>query len=449
MENRDRVLEKFVADTAWRARADADIERYRKGNANLKLVDANGAPIADAEIKVVHQKHEFRFGANLFMLDGIENEEKLSKYKAAFVDLFNMATLPFYWDGLEPVEGQPRYAKDSPKKYRRPAIDLCMEFCEANGIEPREHGLAYNGFFPEWLYDAPVEKIKEAYERRCREISERYADKIPTIEVTNEMEWEKGKTAFYEEPDFIEWCFKTARKYFPHNQLGINEHQSLAWLDRCRTSDKYYAYIEANLLKGAPIDAIGMQFHMFTRAEKEYQYTRPYYDPELLYRHMDLYARLGKPLQVTEVTIPAYSNEAHDEQIQAEIIERLYRIWFSHPAMEQIIYWNLIDGYAHVWSNDQAEIARSQGDMTRGENIYYGGLLRFDGSPKPAYNKIKALLQKEWHTEASVTTDAEGIADFRGFYGEYAVEILANGKQYERRLSLSSKAENQFLITLN
>ena len=32
------------------------------------------------------------------------------------------------------------------------------------------------------------------------------------------MEEEFGKTAFYDAPDFVEWCFKCAEKYFPANQ---------------------------------------------------------------------------------------------------------------------------------------------------------------------------------------------------------------------------------------
>ena len=58
-----------------------------------------------------------------------------------------MATLPFYWNDLEPEKGKQRYEKDSPKIYRRPTIDLCIEYCEQNGIEPREHALAYDAFF--------------------------------------------------------------------------------------------------------------------------------------------------------------------------------------------------------------------------------------------------------------------------------------------------------------
>ena len=74
-----------------------------------------------------------------FMLDELETEEKNKKYKKCFAELFNMATLPFYWRDLEPEKDKQRYDKDSPKIYRRPATDLCIEFCEEHGIEPREH----------------------------------------------------------------------------------------------------------------------------------------------------------------------------------------------------------------------------------------------------------------------------------------------------------------------
>ncbi|MBR2353188.1 MAG: endo-1,4-beta-xylanase, partial [Clostridia bacterium] len=359
------------------------------------------------------------------------------------------ATLPFYWDTLEPERGKPRYAKDSPKIYRRPAPDLCMEFCEAHGIEPREHALAYDAFFPKWLYEASVDEVKRELERRFSEISARYAHKIPTIEVTNEMGWKKGKTAFYDEPDFVEWCFKLAEKYFPNNCLCLNEGTDLCWDKGCRATDQYYSYIEANLLKGARIDAIGMQYHLFHKSENEYVKTRPFLNPEGLYKHMDLYAGLGKPLQITEVTLPAYSWEKEDEEIQAEILENLYSIWFSHPSVEQIVYWNLVDGYAHLWDPDPEAIKASQGDMTLGENYFYGGLLRFDMTPKPAYFKIKDLLQKKWHTEEEVVTDENGCVSFKGFFGGYDLEIVTEGNSVKESFALSSKQENKKTVVLS
>ena len=449
MNDRRKILELFDTHSELvEKRVSEGIELHRKGDGKLTVTDKDGNAIAGAKIVISQKSHEFRFGANVFMLDELESDEKNEKYKKHFAELFNMATLPFYWDALEPEKGKPRYPKDSPKVYRRPSPDLCIEFCEKNGIEPREHALAYDQFFPKWIKGLPVDEVKELLRKRYSEISERYADKIPTIEVTNEMSWTNGKSKFYDENDYVEWCFKLAREYFPNNQLVINDTTNLSWNDKGRATDKYFAYIEANLLKGAPIDAIGMQYHLFNRREKEYEETRRTLDPTALYRHMDLYSSLGKPLQITEVTVPAYSWEAEDEEIQAEIIEKLYSIWFSHPAVEQIIYWNLVDGYAHLWDPDPAKIAASQGDMTIGENYYYGGLFRFDLSPKPAYYKIKELMEKRWHTEAELVTSENGTSDFRGFFGSYDVEIEIGGKTLKTSIDLQKNADNNFNLTI-
>ena len=440
MSDRKKVLELFEKNKEYmEERINSGIEQNRKGYAQICVKDKDGNSVSGVKISVKQKSHEFKFGANLFMLDEFENEEKNELYKKYFAETFNMATLPFYWDSTEPQKGKTRYAKDSAKLYRRPPIDLCIEFCEKHDIEPREHALAYDHFFPSWLKDASVSEVKLALENRYKEIAERYKDKIPTIEVTNEMAWEDGATAFYKEPDYIEWCFKTAEKYFPANQLVINEWTSLPWGDHCMTTDKYYAYIEANILKGARIDAIGMQYHMFYSAENEYDSTRVFYDPTKLYEHMDLYSNFGKPLQVTEVTIPAYSNKSEDEALQAEIIEKLYSIWFSHPNVEQIIYWNMPDGYAAF---------APQGDMTSGENYFYGGLLRFDMTPKPAYYAIKNLITKTWHTEEEITSDENGKVSFKGFYGKYDVELEIDGRKEIREISFFKKSPKSFEIVI-
>ena len=75
---------------------------------------------------------------------------------------FNLATLPFYWQANEPEPGNYRFVKDSPYVYRRPPIDLCLEFCEANGIESKAHCLNYVevGLFPTWV-KGDVKREKE------------------------------------------------------------------------------------------------------------------------------------------------------------------------------------------------------------------------------------------------------------------------------------------------
>lgn len=425
-----------------------NIEKYRKGNLSLRITDENGNAITDAKIKIKQKSHAFKFGANIFMLDELETDEKNQAYKDYFKNVFNMATLPFYWNSLEEEKGLLRYDKNSYKFYRRPPIDLCMEFCEKNGIEPREHALAYEHHFPAWLKNSSIEEIKSALEVRYKQIADRYAKRIPTIEVTNEMLWGHNDcvTPFYNDPSYINWCFEKAEKYFPHNQLVINEYTDAFWGDNCRTTDRYYAYTEAAILKGARIDAIGAQYHIFESREREMEKSSYLYNPMELYNHMDMYSNLVNTLQVTEITIPAYSNNKDDEEIQAELIKYLYTVWFSHPAMEQIVYWNLVDGYAYVTNPTPEKIRNSQGNMSLGENVFYGGLLNFDLTPKPAYKMLDNLINKVWRTEICDEI-AESEYEFRGFYGKYEIEVQVNGETKKAIFDLSKyKSDNINLI---
>ena len=437
MSRRDNVFRLFEDRYDFvKDKIENGIEQNRKGYAFIEIKDGNGKPV-DAKIEVKQKSHEFKFGANLFMLDQMETEEKNQAYKENFANLFNMATLPFYWKDLEPEKDKPRYSKGSPNIYRRPAPDLCVEFCRKHGIEPREHGLAYDTWFPEWLKGADEKTFKLEYERRCREISERYADSIPTIEVTNEQQWALKSFDFCYDLEYVADCFKIAEKYFPHNTLSINEYQGI--FDSYTIRDLYCRTIENALLKGARIDLIGTQFHMFFSREQEQGAVKKRYDPKHVYDVLDTLAKFGKPLEITEVTIPAYSWEAEDEEIQADIIEKMYSLWFSHPSVKHIIYWNLVDGYAAF---------APRGDMTSGENYYHGGLMRFDMTKKPAYQRLYELINNVWHTEEKITAKG-GKASFKGFFGNYELTIKCGNKIVKRDIFLGKDRINCFHITLD
>lgn len=400
----------IVTDSETNKAIQEGIEKNRKGNF---VVKTNAK-----KVKVTLKNHKFRFGCNLFMLDEFPDDpNKNVIYRQKFKEVFNLATLPFYWDATEPEEGKTRYEIGSPALYRRPPVDLCIKYCEENNIEPREHALCYDNFFPDWLVDKTVPEIKQYIVKRMQQISRRYADNIPTIEVTNEMFWDKGKTPIYADPDFMVFCYEQADKYFPKNELCINEWSGDIWNKNPLPWNNYYLIIENLLLKGARVDAIGMQYHMFYNKDDYFKSTRRVYNLRHLIQVMDNFARLKKPFQITEITIPAFTEESADEQAQADIIEQLYSTWFSYPNVEQIIYWNLVDGYAAF---------TEPGNMTAGENVYRGGLLRFDLSEKPAFQRIKHLVKDVWTTNEQLETKG-GAASFRGFYGEYEVE--ADGKK--------------------
>ena len=271
---------------------------------------------------------------------------------------------------------------------------------------------------------------------RFAEIAARYAGQIHCMEVINETllwydEWKdqgRWSTQFFFEDDLVEWSFQCARKYFPQNELIINEATEQAWDVHAAGRSAYSAVISDSIRKGAVIDGIGLQYHLFYSKEREAEQACPLLSPKRLYGCMDHYwNRYHKPLQVTEVTIPAYSNSAEDEALQAEVLEKLFTIWFSHPAMEAAIYWNLVDGYAAF---------APHGDMTAGENYYHGGLIRFDMTHKPDYDMMNELFHHRFRTEADGETDDRGCAAFRGFEGDYELAVEKNGHSVKTPFTL-------------
>ena len=440
--DRDGVMRLFrLMAEETNARVEAGIELNRRGPMLFTFKDKDGKILENVHLKVTQKTHDFKYGADLFMLDEIvDSKEKNEAYKEHFAAAFNLATVPFYWEDLEPEPGKPRYAADSPRIYRRPPTDLCIDWCERNGIEPKCHILNYANFTPQWA-KGDIFKEKSLLEKRMRELAERYARRIRMWEVTNETFWGTNfrGSNFYQQDDFIEWSFKTAEKYFPANELIINEYAGVWSSGYHRDRSRYYMQIERALLKGARIDGVGLQFHMFHKggAEDVIKKTRDYYDPMRLFDVMDTYAKLGRPLQITEITIPAYSEEPGDEETQAEILRTLYRIWFSHRAMKAIIYWNLPDGYAAF---------AKPGDFSCGENMYYGGLCRFDMTPKPAYQVVRDLFGKQWRT--NFERDVGGQFSFRGFHGTYELEATANGRTVKQEFRLNPDFADRIEITV-
>ena len=78
---------------AFDARIKDGIEKYRKGYCKLKIVDKNGKPLANQQVTIDQQTHDFGFGANIFMLDELENDDDNLKYRESFKKYFNLATV--------------------------------------------------------------------------------------------------------------------------------------------------------------------------------------------------------------------------------------------------------------------------------------------------------------------------------------------------------------------
>lgn len=416
MKDRSAYLLKPFRDNEAliKARTENGIENFRKGYAKIKVVDSDGNPIKNAKISVRQTSHDFKYGANIFMLDEFESADKNQEYRKLFKEYFNLATIPFYWDTLEPTEGEPRFSKDSPKVYRRPAIDLCMEYCEQNDITPKAHFLS-STLVPEWLHKYSLAEQWKKLNERYRLCAERYSARIHGWEVTNELWHTEFMHKMYRDPLFMEKSFDMAEKYFPHNELICNEGEYPFTDPFFFNRDRYYMQVERAKMKGARIDAIGFQYHLWCTPETEEDLIGRQCDPNRIFAVFDTFSEFNCPFQITEMTFPCHDHTSREaEALQAELLKNLYTIWFGTPQMEAAIYWNLVDGYAY---------GAQPGDFSAGENKLAGGLVRFDMTPKPALNVIKDLFTKQWRTETQIVSDERGFASFKGFYGNYALRI--------------------------
>ena len=87
MKNDKRILELYEQNREfWDKKINDGIEKNRKGDFFVRVTDKNGNAVSGATLSVRLKNHAFRFGANIFMLDEMESDEKNEAYKKYFAE---------------------------------------------------------------------------------------------------------------------------------------------------------------------------------------------------------------------------------------------------------------------------------------------------------------------------------------------------------------------------
>lgn len=363
------------------AEAREAIERIRKSDATIRIVDSRGSPIPNASVTVRQTAHDFLFGCNIYGFDMLDTPRDNELYRRRFEELFNYATLGFYWRSYEPEPGKPLY------EY----TDKVIAWCADRGIRLKGHPLLWDheAAKPVWAGGQPGADVQE---KRVREIVSRYKGRIEFWEVVNEPAHLDGVK--------IDAPYRWAHEADPAAHLIVNDYDVMA-----NGYPPLYELLEKAVRDGVPFDGIGIQAHEPRTMRFPLDRAKEY---------LDRYATFGKALHITEFT-PTSAGEritgSHirgvwDEAAQADYAVKFYTVCFAHPAVAAITWWDLCD--ARSW--------------LRG-----GGLLRRDLSPKPAYTALQLLIHKDWKTTAEGKTDERGMFRFRGFHGRYAVAVEHNG----------------------
>jgi len=378
------------------------IDKNRKSDAIIRVLNSAGQPVEGATINIAQTSHEFLFGCNIYGFDQSRNPAQNAEYKKRFAELFNYATVGFYWRWYEPERGRPRYAN----------TDKVVAWCVEHGIRMKGHPLLWGdqAGIPFWSAGQPDASTQQ---ERVRAIMSRYHGKIGFYEVVNEPS--------HQPLPRIDEPYRWARAADADAYLIVNDYHVLA-----DGAPRFFRLLTEAIHDGVPFDGIGIQAH-------EPQTMR--FPLRQVQTILDRYATLGKELHITEFT-PASSGdsitESHfegvwDEAAQADYAVKFYRVCFAHPALRAITWWDLSD--RNSWRKG-------------------GGMLRADMTPKPVYEQIKHLIHDEWTTRLAGATDASGQFAFRGFHGTYRITAEAGGKTVTQPFTLTKGKAQELRLAL-
>jgi GH35 family endo-1,4-beta-xylanase len=409
------------------AGASARIEKHRKSDARITVVSSSGEKVSGADVQVEQMTHAFLFGSNIFLWGRSGKDEDETIYRTRFAEVFNFATLPFYWPSYEPRQGQPDHDR----------TEQVARWCKEQNIATKGHPLAWNFADPRWLPD-DLSEIRKLQMARIDDCVGRFKGLIDCWDCVNEAtHFERAEfrrrapklTSMWEDAgriEFVQGCFRHARDANRDATLLINDY---------RTDAEYAALIEqlVNEHGRSIYDVIGIQSHQH----------RGTWTNQKIWDVCERFSKFGVPLHFTEVTILSgepgwqgmgraehWPSTEQRETWQADEVERFYTMLFSHPAVEAITWWDFSD--RHAWQGAPA------------------GFLRKDMSPKPAYNRLLGLVKKRWWTREAGQTDAEGVFSLRGFLGNYRVTVTSpEGPKVERQITITRESQNELVIQLS
>lgn len=407
--------------------ADERIRQHRQGLVPLRVLDGAGQPVpAGTKVRIEQTRHAFLFGCNIFALGKCGTPEQNAAYEKHFADLFNFATLPFYWWAYEPEPGKTKEAD----------ILRVLNWCKQHGITAKGHPLAWNFYDPAWLPEDPV-KAMDLQVKRIGECVSRFKGDIDIWDVVNEaVHYTRDKnltqspklTAAIERMGmrpFLQTSFRMARSANPKATLLINDY----------VIEASYANKVLDLLmdsEGRPLfDVVGIQSHQHRRA----------YSVQQLWEACERFAVYGKPLHWTENTFlsgehgfnvtetrPSFdwTSTSEGEKEQAELAAQFYTVLFSHPAVQAITWWDFAD--QNAWLGAPA------------------GLLRRDYTPKPAYEALHKLIKGKWWTRCEAVVQADGAVEVRGFMGDYRLIYRDGGSERTANFSIPGSKSDRMTL---
>ena len=314
---------------------------HRKLNKKIKFLRKNGEVLSNVRVSLKQTKHSFLFGCGGFVFIPYVVEEAQENKEAceSWLDVFNYATLPFYWGNYEREEG----------KTNRDAMMKTAEYLREKGVTLKGHPLCWHTVCADWLLKYDNETILQKQLGRIEREVKDFEGVIDMWDVINEVvimpvfdKYDNAVTRLCKEKGrvgLIKEVFDKAHEINPNATLLLNDFNN---------GPDYEKLVEECLDANVPISAIGIQSHQH----------QGYWGAEKLNEVLKRFEHFGLPIHFTENTLisgdlmPEHIVDLNDWQVeewpstpegearQAKEVEEMYRILFSHPLVEAITSWD-------------------------------------------------------------------------------------------------------------
>jgi len=390
------------------------IENRRCGSMSILVKDKSGNPIKNAKVKVEQQSHEFHFGCQSGGLNPNDQSAAQKSYQKQLCDLFNCTTTPAYWDEIEAVQGKPVYGD----------LEAKARWCADHHIYLLITDLLSPNHYPSWGSSKPEEEGAQIKKHILDTIGH-FGTRIPAWEVVHnltEISEDNSKEGKSKNSHFLEnWMNSLPKANNDHAVIVLE--RLLTWGRKAASNQPLdFYYREDNLDRLPNIIAGKKQFGLVPN-QVEIKLTSAQENKDDLVETWEVLNSVSKyPLPLAITNIAVKNGADSDELNQAKRAEELYRLLFSYPNVSSI-YWK-----------DLKDDPR--------EPKHGSGLVRSNGTTKPAYDRLLKLIHKEWWTNLEGTTDSKGLYNPKPFFGEHLITV-SDGKGHTVRQAVHYTNKNK------
>jgi endo-1,4-beta-xylanase len=386
-------------DAPWRKETLARIEKNRKGDLSINVLNKKGRPVSGAEIDVRMVRNAFNWGTAVNAKEILDPSPAGDKYREILKKYFNQAVYENEgkvrnWSRLKPEE-------------RGVKTKQASEWLRQNGLTVRGHVLVW----PSWNQTPPYAAYKNEPDKLRAAIDEGIEEQLTKMkgvydewDVMNEATINHDVMDLLGPQEMVRW-FKQARAGAPGVKLFYNDFTMFHGTDANSKSQKFYNIAKYLKDNGAPFDVIGEQAHIGG--------TPPAIP--FVFERLDYFSQLGYPIQISEFDI-----NNNDDEFKARYLTDFMTAVYSHPNTVGFVQWGHWAGshwfpVAALWNQDWT--------------IRQHGQAYVD------------LVTKTWWTDADLKTDAKGAGKLRGFTGDYVVTVKYKGQIVKQKVHLVNKGQ--------